>query len=203
MNKKEERRNNILLGAFKLFMSKEYANVTTSDLEEVTGVSRGAIYYKVKNKDGLYRAVIDKFVFNLIVDSLNRDISVSQKTPFWDFIMNELELIRSRMSLIRKSNIDATAAQYLNLLSSACFHYEGFKDKSKDLERDILKLWLNYFHKGVEAGELKKNVDPNLAISVFRSLYYGDAFSLSIIGGELDIESLKKKYLLLYNTIRL
>ena len=46
MNKKEERRNNILLGAFKLFMSKEYANVTTSDLEEVTGVSRGAIYYK-------------------------------------------------------------------------------------------------------------------------------------------------------------
>jgi len=103
MNKKEERRNNILLGAFKLFMSKEYANVTTSDLEEVTGVSRGAIYYKVKNKDGLYRAVIDKFVFNLIVDSLKRDISVSQKTPFWDFIMNELELIRSRMSLIRKS----------------------------------------------------------------------------------------------------
>ena len=180
MNKKEERRNNILLGAFKLFMSKEYANVTTSDVEEVTGVSRGAIYYKVKNKDGLYRAVIDKFVFNLIVDSLNRDISVSQKTPFWDFIMNELELIRSRMSLIRKSNIDATAAQYLNLLSSACFHY-----------------------KGVKAGELKKDADPDLAISTFRSLYYGDAFSLSIIGGELDIESLKRKYLLLYNTIRL
>lgn len=50
MNKKEERKNNILIGAFKLFLSKEYADVVTADLEEITGVTRGAIYYKVKNK---------------------------------------------------------------------------------------------------------------------------------------------------------
>lgn len=37
MNKKEERKNNILIGAFKLFLSKEYADVVTADLEEITG----------------------------------------------------------------------------------------------------------------------------------------------------------------------
>lgn len=34
---KEERKNNILLGAFKLFLSKEYGDVVTADLEEATG----------------------------------------------------------------------------------------------------------------------------------------------------------------------
>lgn len=50
MTKKEERRYNILLGAFRLFLVKEYADVTTADIEEITRLSRGAIYYKVKNK---------------------------------------------------------------------------------------------------------------------------------------------------------
>ena len=73
MNKKEERKNNILIGAFKLFLSKEYADVVTADLEEITGVTRGAIYYKVKNKEGLYRAVIDKFVFEFLSNSIGRE----------------------------------------------------------------------------------------------------------------------------------
>ncbi|EIM32997.1 hypothetical protein [Prevotella bivia] len=40
---KEERKNNILLGAFKLFLSKEYSDVVTADLEEATnrGYKRG------------------------------------------------------------------------------------------------------------------------------------------------------------------
>lgn len=63
ISKSEERRNQILVGAFKLFLEKEYADVTTADLEEIIGLSRGAIYYKVKNKGGLCKAVIDRFIF--------------------------------------------------------------------------------------------------------------------------------------------
>lgn len=202
MNKKEERKNNILTGAFKLFLNREYANVITADLEEATGVTRGAIYYKVKNKEGLYRAVIDKFVFDLMSAPSDRDISVSKETPFRDFLVSESELARERMDTLRKLNIDATSTQYLNLLISAGFHYDGFKDKCRDLERDISELWLTYYRRGIEAGELSNHADPQLVISMFRSLYYGDAFCLSITGGELDIDELKKKYSLLYNTIR-
>lgn len=203
MDKKEERKNNILVGAFKLFLSKDYADVVTADLEEITGVTRGAIYYKVKNKKGLYKAVIDRFIFEPMSATANRNISVSQETPFWDFLGSNLELIDERMNAIRKLNIDATSTQYLSLLTSANFHYEGFKDKCKELERDILNCWLNYCNRGIEVGELNKQIDPQLVVSIFRSLYYGDAFYLSIIGRELDVEELKNKYSLLYNAIRL
>lgn len=203
MDKKEQRQINILIGAFKLFLSKEYADVVTADLEEITGVTRGAIYYKVKNKEGLYKAVVDKFIFEPISAYVNRDISTSKDSPFWDFLVSELELVRDRMNTIKRLNIGATSAQFFSLLTSANFHYYGFNNKCKELEKEILDFWLKYYRKGVEAGELRGSLNPQLIISMFRSLYYGDAFYLSIAGGELNIEELKNKYSLLYNAIHL
>ena len=203
ISKSEERRNQILVGAFKLFLVKEYADVTTADLEEIIGLSRGAIYYKVKNKEGLYKAVIDKFVFELLSNSLEREELASNETPFLSFIMNELNLMKERMNSVRNSLIDANSTEYINLLSSAKFHYEGFNDRCKALEQEITQMWLTYYEKGLSAGELNQSIDPPLVVSMFRSLYYGDSFIQSITGNELEIDELKKKYLLLYNSIRL
>lgn len=203
ISKSEERRNQILVGAFKLFLVKEYADVTTADLEEIIGLSRGAIYYKVKNKEGLYRAVIDKFVFELLSNSLEREELASNEKPFLSFIMNELNHTKERMNSVRNSLIDANSTEYINLLSSAKFHYEGFNDRCKALEQEITQMWLTYYEKGLSAGELNQSIDPPLVVSMFRSLYYGDSFIQSITGNELEIDELKKKYLLLYNSIRL
>ena len=139
ISKSEERRNQILVGAFKLFLVKEYADVTTADLEEIIGLSRGAIYYKVKNKEGLYRAVIDKFVFELLSNSLKREEFVSNEKPFLSFIMNELNLTKERMNSVRNTLIDANSTEYINLLSSVKFHYEGFNDRCKALDQEITR----------------------------------------------------------------
>lgn len=203
ISKSEERRNQILVGAFKLFLVKEYADVTTADLEEIIGLSRGAIYYKVKNKEGLYRAVIDKFVFELLPNSLEREELASNEKPFLSFIMNELNHTKERMNSVRNSLIYVNSTEYINLLSSAKFHYEGFNDRCKALDKEITQLWLTYYKKGLSARELNQSIDPLLVVSMFRSLYYGDSFIKSIIGDELNIEELKNKYLLLYNSIRL
>lgn len=201
ISKSEERRNQILVGAFKLFLVKEYADVTTADLEEIIGLSRGAIYYKVKNKEGLYRAVIDKFVFELLSNSLEREELVSNEKPFLSFIMNELTLTKERMNSVRNTLIYVNSTEYINLLSSAKFHYEGFNDRCKALDQEITQMWLTYYEKGLSARELNQSIDPPLVVSMFRSLYYGDSFIQSITGNELDIEELKNKYLLLYNSI--
>ena len=203
ISKSEERRNQILVGAFKLFLEKEYADVTTADLEEIIGLSRGAIYYKVKNKEGLYRAVIDKFVFELLSNSLKREEFVSNEKPFLSFIMNELNLTKERMNSVRNTHIDANSTEYINLLSSAKFHYVGFNDRCIALDQEITQMWLTYYEKGLSVGELNQSIDPLLVVSMFRSLYYGDSFIQSITESELDIDELKMKYLLLYNSIRL
>ena len=40
-------KNRLLIEAFKLFAHKPYDRVTFADLEEVTGLSRGAILYHI------------------------------------------------------------------------------------------------------------------------------------------------------------
>ena len=46
MSKAEEHRNQILVEAFKLFLVKEYANVTTVDFE-IIGLSKGLCYDRI------------------------------------------------------------------------------------------------------------------------------------------------------------
>ena len=46
-------KNRLLIEAFKLFAHKPYDRVTFADLEEVTGLSRGAILYHIKTKENL------------------------------------------------------------------------------------------------------------------------------------------------------
>lgn len=203
MDKKEERRNNILVGAFKLFLSKDYADVVTADLEEITGVTRGAIYYKVKNKEGLYRAVIDKFVFDFLSNSIGREISVSKKTPFLDLLKSELDFVASRMiDLKEKFDDEKLSAKYIHLFSSACIHYKGFQEKYKEIEDRIIAYWMKYYDLGIVAGEIKEEIPKDVLIRMFRSLYYGDSYLLSIIGKGLNITVLEQKFLLIYQAIK-
>lgn len=53
----------LLIEAFKLFALRPYDRVTLADLENATGLSRGAILYHIKTKENLFLNVVNKFVF--------------------------------------------------------------------------------------------------------------------------------------------
>src|SRR5574344_307650 len=200
MKNKEEKIDFMLKEAFKLFLRKEYADVTTGDLEEAIGISRGSIYYRTKNKEGLYKAVIDKFVFDFLSSEVDNGIDVDKKVPFYSFLCIYLEKINKRMSKI-KTNIKTLniSYQYVNLFASACSHYPKFQEKYKDVEELIIAQWNRYYLLGIETGELRKGQDMKTVIAMFRSMYHGDSFIQSIVGGGLNLHELKNKYMLLYD----
>lgn len=51
----------ILLESFKLFATKPFSDITFTDIEKVTGLSRGAILYHFKSKDEILASIIDRF----------------------------------------------------------------------------------------------------------------------------------------------
>ena len=202
--KKESKIDYILIGAFKLFLCKEYDRVTIGDLEEEMKISRGSIYYRTKNKEGLYKAVIDKFVFDFFSFDEDDEIDVSRETPFYDFLCVQLDNVGRRMTnlrgMIRTSEI---SSQYVNLFSSACFHYPGFQEKYREMENLVQEQWKRFYLLGVKSGELRKELDMETMIAMLRTMYYGESFIQSIIGKGLILEDLKNKYMLLYNLIKL
>lgn len=193
----------ILTEAFKLFLCKEYDRVTTGDLEEKMRISRGSIYYRTKNKEGLYKAVIDKFVFDFFSFDEDDEIDVSRETPFYGFLCVQLDNIGRRMANLKEMVCSPEiSSQYVNLFSSACFHYSGFQEKYREMENLVENQWKRFYVLGIESGELRKELDMEMVIAMFRSIYYGESFIQSIIGKGLIPEDLKSKYVLLYDFIK-
>lgn len=60
----EKSRDLILKEAFKLFLQKNVGKVTVPELERVTRLQRGAIFYHFKDKEAIFREVIEKYFFS-------------------------------------------------------------------------------------------------------------------------------------------
>lgn len=74
--------------------------------------------------------------------------------------------------------------------------------KYKEIEDRIIDNWMKYYDLGVVAGEIKEEIPKDVLIRMFRSLYYGDSYLLSIIGEGLNINDLEQKFLLIYQAIK-
>ncbi len=57
--------------AFNLFAAYSYPDVSYSLLEKATGISRGSMVYYFKNKEGIFRAVIEKYILDMTSNEEN------------------------------------------------------------------------------------------------------------------------------------
>lgn len=62
MGKGELSRQKILMEAFRLFATMPYERVSFSLLEKEIGISRGSMVYYFRNKEGLFREVLNSMV---------------------------------------------------------------------------------------------------------------------------------------------
>lgn len=67
-------RMSILDEAFRLFFDKGYDNASLEDVAKNAGVTRGAIYWHFKDKEALYRAVVDYILPQGDVAQYGRDL---------------------------------------------------------------------------------------------------------------------------------
>lgn len=93
----------ILIPAFRLFMTYNYEKVSTSLLEKETGLTRGAIFYKLRTKEDIFKAVIDKFIIEL------QATNVSVGNTLIDYIDRYLERIGDRMAHLKNLEIDSVS----------------------------------------------------------------------------------------------
>ncbi|WP_028547118.1 TetR/AcrR family transcriptional regulator [Paenibacillus taiwanensis] len=62
----EERRNEILDAADKLFGQKGFDGTSTNDILEKVGIARGTLYYHFKSKEDIMNALIERYSVRLL-----------------------------------------------------------------------------------------------------------------------------------------
>lgn len=198
--KRKETQEHVLLSAMKLFLAKGYTDVTVVDLEQESGLSRGAIYYELKSKQELFRAVIDKYVFRFL--GLYTHYTPDEKKPFLSFLENECDTISMRMELLDEVLLsEGHSPNFFGVLLSAKNYYEGFSEKLMKLSEIEVKRWEDAVKEGIKAGELREDIDPATLVKVFRCIYHGLSF-FDVLVKSLEVDSIKSAWLYLYDNFK-
>lgn len=184
----------ILIPAFKLFVTYNYEKVSTSLLEQETGLTRGAIFYKLRTKEDIFKAVVDKFI--LALQSENIPVGDS----LIDFIDRYVDRISVRMNKLIELNIDDSKG-YFSLIYQALQYYPGFGEKITNIFFENQKRWEEIVRVAQDSGEVKQSCDPKLTAQEFRYIYSGLSFERSLLSG-LDVNELRELYYSIYNKIR-
>lgn len=184
----------ILTPAFKLFLTYNYESVSTSKLETATGLTRGAIFYKLKTKEEIFVAVIDKYV-------LKAQSSIIVTDSLQDYIDEYINRIKDRMIYISSLGIDNMHRSYFRLLDQAVQYYPNFNQKIVDIFNNDLERWKNAIEFARNKGEIKQSCNVEELAQRFRYTYSGLSFERSLLNG-LDIEELKTLYYSFYNEIK-
>lgn len=187
----------ILRPAFKLFLMYNYESVSTAKLEEETGLTRGAIFFKYKTKEALFKAVIDKYVFDFKPGSLD----IKGVDSLKEFIDRFLIGIEERMKEMQSLGVPSIHANGFNLLYQAAKYYPEFNTKISAMFDLGVQIWENIIQKAKESGEIKPTCDVHKTALRFRYLYSGMAFEDSFSKG-LNLDSLRDLFYSLYDELK-
>jgi AcrR family transcriptional regulator len=199
--------------AFKLFMSKPYESVTIRDIENAIGMTRGAIFYYVKDKEELFREVIEKFYVKnqsltskIEIEELKPDMSLKE---FIDVYIKGIEKAIKKIyefAGIAKTNTGREELAridrfYLSIALITDFYLKDFHKKIEEILTEEKNSWNFFIQRAIASGEVKPGTNAKLYSELFSSLYLGITFNDAFYGG-IDTQHLKELFLMLYNQIK-
>lgn len=186
----------ILKPAFKLFLMYNYESVSTARLEEEIGLTRGAIFFKYKTKEALFKAVIDKYVLDFKPGSLD----IKDVDNLKEFIDGFLTGIEKRMKEMQSLGVPSIHGSGFNLLYQAAKYYPEFNIKISAMFDLGVQIWENIIQKAKDSGEIKPTCDVHKTALQFRYIYSGMAFEDSFHKG-LNVDLLRDLYYSFYKEL--
>lgn len=201
-------RDELLIAAFKLFMSVNYEKASFAELGKMLGMSKAGIFKYYKNKQELFIAVVDKFCFSA---QNPRNKFTETNGTFAEFIDEYVKGVQRTMDML--SNLIGPGsdkvvqgkfsyhAQYFHFLFQLLQYDPNAKEKLHNLIVGDYAYWRTAIQRAINTGELRKDVDVEDAVVMFRQVYMGLSFEMSFLGG-LDTERLAKHLRAVYSLLK-
>ena|GEM_PF-285116 len=199
MGERQDTREIILRGAFKLFLQKNYEKATIADIEQCIGMTRGAIFYHVKNKNELFMEVINTYILKTH-DAKNK---FKHKTDcsLKEFIGSYVEAVRETMAGIEALGIKNIHRAYFSLIYQAVQYYPDFDKQITRMFHQEYELWYEVVLRAYNTKEIRQDIVVESVARQFRYMYSGLSFEDSLKQG-LDITALQQLYKNYYNQIK-
>lgn len=201
-------RDELLIAAFKLFMSVNYEKASFAELGKMLGMSKAGIFKYYKNKQELFIAVVDKFWFST---QNPRNKFTETNGTFAEFIDEYVRGVQRTMDMLGDL-IGAErekVAQGKFTYHAQCFHFlfqllqydPDAKEKLRNLVDGDYAYWRAAIQRAIATGELREDVDVEDAVVMFRQVYMGLSFEMAFMGG-LNTQRLAKHLHAVYSLLK-
>lgn len=175
-------KENILKECFKLFLSKGYDATSIPDIERVTKISRGAIFYHFLNKEDIFKQCADYFVLSFLKDVDYGDEYLCSTIPLKTFIDKCIEIIETRMDqFFKNTDFKVTTASCLSFTLYLKDHYEGWPEKVLEYKKQKIEAWVNAINLAKKRKEIYPDTDSILLAEIFLNLYMGLSYEGALV----------------------
>lgn len=190
----------LFIEAAKLYASKPYDRVTFSDLEEATGLSRGAILYHIKTKEKLFLDVVKNFIFER-----NSVLSIPETyrknlKQFTNQFLLSCQKEKDELTDIGILNVNNAM---LNIEISAFFVIPEMREYANEWYSKEREVWKIVVNNSIINNEIHKDLDVDTIADLFVNVYLGTSFEGIVYKNGYKISKLEKELNLLYNLIKL
>lgn len=178
MEKGIKSRRKILEVAFKLFAAYSYPDVSYSLLEEASGISRGSMVYYFNNKEGIFRAVLETFLFDM---GSVRKVPVEAHNTLKGFYDTFLKQLDEDAHALRQFRIPNLCDARFTIERSALQFVPEFRQNQREKIKEDLQTWTDVMNHAKETGEIRSDVDTEAMANIFQNTFWGSIY-LGIYG---------------------
>ena len=194
-------KDRLLLEAYKLFASKPYDQVTFTDLEKATKLSRGAILYHIQNKENLFQMVLEKYLIKRLTREffLKDNPTISLKS----FIKDSIAYYIKEVALEKSTGINNINLALINMLRDAIYIFPEMQSKLDEWCCSEANIWKQVVENAVQTKELKPDIDVEAISDMFYSIYLGKAYRGIARPYGVNFEEMKKEFRALYEIVKM
>lgn len=168
----KETRDFIIDEAYKLFLTQSYEAVSISMISNAIGFTKGALYHHFRNKQELYRAVIDK---HFPITSVTVDLDNITMEEYTGICIDHTHKI---LKAIFGNEEKFIPVNYLSLIADCFRHYEGFAENKALVIDKAVKDVEVILRNAIKRGEIRSDINVEVVALQYFSLSIGLAGDL-------------------------
>ncbi len=166
MSKAEQTRQRIIQETAVLFNTKGYSATSLSDIEAVTGLTKGSVYGNFKSKD---EVVVEVFKYNAASRDKALKTALSKTTNPLDALVTMVNFYRKSLAMVDKSG----GCPMLNAATEADDHLLFLKETVQHHFLAWQQVVINIIESGQAQGLFRSEISPKSYASLFIMLIEG------------------------------
>jgi TetR/AcrR family transcriptional repressor of nem operon len=176
--------------ALKLFLQKNFKEVTMKEIVKKTGLSKGAFYHYFESKEKLFLEVINNFFSSVI----NVDFNDYSKESLYQFYTDCNDKLDTLSFNFDEDEEEAEKGffnmNFFFLIFDALKLFPEFRGKMEDYHKREMNAWMDIIKHAKKTGEIKSSISDKHIAMIF--IHTADGIALDLMLGG-SIKNLKKE----------